>query len=304
MFVATVVALDQGCGRGLGMLYDCTETGESGGLINGTLRSGAEVLILGSSRARHHIMPAILAQDTPGRIFNGGVNGQDFLYASMLLDLWSRQNVPPRLIVLHLDPQSLTFWPDELQKANVFSAFYDEGGRIRETLLQRGAWERVKYLSRSYRFNGKVLPILKNLLMGGGGPGDGFVGLSGSLSADEARSARERTKAEEVAPPWEAKVRFLDQIVEYCRVSGTRLVLVHSPVFAMPTEQRRQWLDQTSRMAAAYGDVTFLDLSEVAYPELFGGRAELFRDTTHLNQEGAIVFSKLLGRTLAALPAN
>ncbi|HXJ42998.1 MAG TPA: hypothetical protein VNH18_27200, partial [Bryobacteraceae bacterium] len=51
---ASIVLLDLALGAGLGRLYRKTHTGESGGLINEALSRDVQILLLGSSRMRHH----------------------------------------------------------------------------------------------------------------------------------------------------------------------------------------------------------------------------------------------------------
>src|SRR3954464_1271964 len=104
--VALVVIVDMTLGASFGWLYRKTRTGESGGLINDALSRDAQVLLLGSSRMRHHGMPAVLNRKLSLTAFNAGMDGQDFLYAMMLFDLWQRSHAPPNSIVLNIDPDS------------------------------------------------------------------------------------------------------------------------------------------------------------------------------------------------------
>src|SRR5947209_5284301 len=104
--VVLVVGMDIGLGAALERLYRKTRTGESGGLINDALTHSAQVLLLGSSRMRHHAMPSVLNQKLSLTAFNAGMDGQDFLYAVMLFDLWQRSNPPPKAIVLNVDSDS------------------------------------------------------------------------------------------------------------------------------------------------------------------------------------------------------
>jgi hypothetical protein len=303
-FLVLAILLDQGIGLCLGLLYRKTYTGESGGLINGALRTDADVLILGSSRAKHHISPAVLFEQIPGRIYNGGINGQDFLYSAMLLDLWTREHAAPRIIVLHVDPKSFAYSEMEIQTTIVFSAYFDRSDRVREVLLMRSPFERLKYLSRSFRYNGKVLPIFKNLLSPASLEGGGFVALVGALPPAQEGVGVRPPPPEPAEPNWPKKVQYLSELVDYCRKCGTRLFLVHSPTYSVGGSDRSAWIAQMKTLAAGYGDVEFLDLSEGAYPERFAGRPDLFKDGAHLNSAGAIEYSRLLAEVLAQRMAS
>src|SRR5882762_8341552 len=188
---ALIVILDITLGASFGWLYRKTHTGESGGLINDALSRRAQVLLLGSSKMRHHAMPAVLNRKLSLTAFNAGMDGQDFLYAVMLFDLWQRSNPPPKAIVLNIDSDSFEKSDEELQRAGVFSFYYDNSPLVRQILNERSRFERVKFLSRAYRANGKVFAIGKNLFAHPAPNFDGFDPLSGCLSAPVVGPRRE-----------------------------------------------------------------------------------------------------------------
>src|ERR1051325_208145 len=177
-----IVFIDVALGLSFNPLYRKTRTGETGGLINDALSRHAQVLLLGSSRMRHHAMPAVLNHKLSLTAFNAGMDGQDFLYAVMLFDLWQRSNPPPSAIVLNIDPDSFEKSDEELQRAGIFSFYYDESPLVRRILNERSRFERLKFLSRAYRANGKVFAIGKNLFRHPTPDFDGFEPLSGHLS--------------------------------------------------------------------------------------------------------------------------
>jgi hypothetical protein len=255
------------------------------------------VLVFGSSRAKQHILPSVLASSVSSTVFNAGVNGQEFLCAVMLLDLWKERHNAPRVIVLHVDPGSFTRVEDEIQKTSVFSAHYDQNPRVREIISMRGKYERVKYLSYAYRFNGKVLPILKNLAKSPQASFDGYEPLAGpsDLSGWDPELANPRETRE---PFLDVKLRYFDEIVKWCRANGTRLFLVHSPYWKSDAAAMEVWLSRLSALLAAYPDVEFINISEQTHAAIFS-RPELFRDGAHLNPAGSRIYSGLLAAELS-----
>src|SRR6478672_3672590 len=185
---ALILILDIALGVSLDRLYRKTRTGESGGFINDALSRRGQVLLLGSSRMRHHAMPAVLNRKLSLTAFNAGMDGQDFLYAVMLFDLWQRSNSPPKAIVLNIDPDSFEKSDEELQRAGIFSFYYDDSSLVRQILNQRSRFERLKFLLRAYRANGKVFAIAKNLFAHSAPDFDGFEPLSGYLSPQALRA--------------------------------------------------------------------------------------------------------------------
>ncbi|QPD03613.1 MAG: hypothetical protein Nkreftii_001387 [Candidatus Nitrospira kreftii] len=294
LVILLVIGLDQLIGFMLNRLYLHTVSGDRGGVINGALRQNSDVLVLGSSRARHHVVPAILQEKLSASVFNAGVDGQDFLYAIMLLDIWMQSHAPPKAILLHVDPTSFAHSKQELDRTSIFSGYFWESQRIRSILLMRGKYEWLKYFSSSYRFNGKVLQIAKVLAMGSDDPSDGYVGLQGGLGNGSILPGDAHKIVSEFAVPfWELKLSYLTEIARYCRMTGTRLILFHSPRLREDPAALAAWSKQLSRLQQSHEGVEFLDLTERTL-ELFAGRTDLYKDGAHLNASGAEVFSTLL----------
>ncbi len=290
-----LIGLDQALGLLLSRLYLHTTSGKTGGNINGILQQKADVLILGSSRARHHVVPAILEDSLSVSVFNAGLDGHDFLCAVMLFDLWTRAHPPPKVILLHVDPVSLLNYQRELERTIIFSGYFRESDRVRSILLMRGKYEWLKYLSSSYRFNGKVLPIIKNLIMSPDPTSHGYVGLKGSPQSG-VRQAVDLTRitTDEYANPfWDLKLSYLAELARYSKVNGTRLILFHSPYPQEDLSTVADWSRRLAALQSSYEGVEFLDLAARAH-EIFVGRADLFWDKSHLNSKGAEIFSTLL----------
>ena len=298
LFVVVVVGIDQGLGIVLDTLYRRTNSGELGGQINLALQQNSDILVLGNSRAAEHVSPSILRARLSASVFNAGAAGQDFLYAIMLLDLWTRSHHPPEAIILNLDPQSLSRSVEELQRTGVFSAYFDESQKVKRILLMRSRYARVKYWSYSYRFNGKVLAILKNLFARRDPAFDGYSPMQGSLEANSDPRAAVTGREPREFPAWDLKLEYLEELAQYCRKNGTRLFLITAPVFT-PDPIRNAWSARMSRFVTAYPGVEFLDLSERTHPELFAGQSQLYHDNMHLNARGAEIFSTLLAGEIA-----
>lgn len=291
LFVLILIVLDRVVGWTFRTLYFRTKAGEGGGLINFALQQNPEILILGSSRAKHHFDPEILSKALSMSAYNAGINGQDFLYASMLLDVRRQVGSNPKVILFHIDPNSLGENADEITKAKVFS-YYLERSAVVRAILFRTVADRLKYLSLSYRANGKVLPILSNLKSSAEST-NGFVALNGAMNVPVAYDRR-------TPPPWPLKLKFLDEIVKNCQANGSKLFFVSSPRFLVDEVERKEnqvWRAQMAEILKPYPQVEFIELNSFSQPEIFQ-RPELYRDSSHLNRAGAETFSNLLASDL------
>ena len=299
LFVLLVIGLDQAIGFLLNRLYLRTFSGESGGLINHALRQQPDVLVLGSSRAKHHVSPAILEARLSAKVFNAGINGQDFLYAILLLDLWERTHTPPKAILLHVDPGFLSRSEVELQTVSVFSAYYRQSERVRSIFGLRSRYEWVKYCSSSFRFNGKVFPLIKNLAAVPDPHFNGYLGLKGTLTGRPLAMRKATPDVGTVPPaPWDLKVQYLRELAHYCATNGVRLLLFHSPRFEEDGPALAAWSADLKSLLATCPGAEYLDLAEPCQ-EMISGHPELFRDGSHLNTEGSERFSALLAEEVA-----
>jgi hypothetical protein len=299
LFALLLIALDRLVGSVFRSLYFRTSSGEGGGLINRALTKNPEILILGSSRAKHHFDPEIISKALSLSAYNAGINGQDFLYAAMLLDVRRQSNPPPKIILFHIDRRSFGENDDERTKAKVFSYYLERSPVVRDTLIETFT-DRLKYLSLSYRANNKVLPILSNLKSRPESE-NGFVALKGQMKVPIADDRQ-------TPSPWGLKLKFLDEIVRNCRASGTKLFFVSSPRFFVDDIERKEhqaWLTQIADILKKYPDIEFIELDSFNRPEIFQ-HAELYRDSDHLNAKGAEIFSLALAdelkQRLAARP--
>jgi len=317
VFVLLTIAIDFAVGAVCERLFLKTLTGERGGLTNYALTKEADVLVLGSSRAQFHVMPSILGRELSLRTFNAGLKGHDLLYAVMLADLWKRRHPAPRAIVLTVDLDSLARQDTEIAAAQVVAPYIGESDLVREVLYQGGPYKQLEYLSRAYRFNGKVLPILKNLFVRPQPDSDGFWPQYGVIPLEDPTYGLARHGLLEFPPPgeqasdemamatarrpfWDAKVRYLEALARDGHRSGTQLFLVHSPIYGLSRQAHEVWTARIRELARTLPGTWFLDICEFTEPEVFAGKPELFKDFAHLNARGAIVFSEILARHMKA----
>jgi hypothetical protein len=288
--LALLVIADRAIGGAFEYLYFQTRSGEGGGQINAALTTPAQVLLVGSSRMKHHADTGVLARRLATSVYNAGINGHDFLYAAMLLDVRLHAADRPRVVVLHVDPDSFSHNPIELSRARIFAYYLDRSAIVRRVLFEDGWAQRSKYLSLTYRANGKALPIIKNVVIPSNTSDGGFEPLNGSMQLPA------------VAPPrldatfWAFKLSLFNDLVQLCRATGTTLILVNSPTYFVTGAEREQhdrWRSALRRLLDAYPDVPFLEINSVTCPAVFDDPGE-YRDSSHLNSRGARIYSELL----------
>jgi hypothetical protein len=305
IFLFLALALDRGVDALLARLQRTTLTGERLGLLNYALTKEAGILVLGSSRAQFQIMPSVLRERLSLEAYNAGLKGHDFLYAMLLFDLWRTRHAPPKAIVLTMDIESMLERENENAGSQIFAPYLDESALVRETLYAAGPWKRLAYLSRAYRWNGKVLAIAKNVFAHADPRSDGFLPAIGRLDPASSEGVvnaldQDRTAIEFARQPYsERKIRYLKAFAEQTARAGTRVFLLHTPLYRQDPAAHQVWMDRLKELTSTMPNVEIVDLCRVTHPDLFS-RAEIYRDFNHLGPAGAEVLTNLLADAMTA----
>lgn len=299
LFFLGLVVLDRGLGAALFGLHAQVRTGEGAGKVRQILESRAEILLLGSSRVRQHLDPDLLREATGHPTFNGGANGQSLAYVVGVTELALRAEHPPRCIVVNVDIDDLT--DPQLGRAKVLTPYVDRTG-VADVLRAGDPWLPVKRVSWLWRFNGLVLPMLRNVVRPRDSTTDGYAPRHGRL-ADvplDRRPHQELPETLEVDPD---AIALLEHLVRTTRDAGVNLTWISAPFHELDDDPGLHPLRQeAAEVLATIGtreSVPTVSFDEVRYPML--APIELYADPAHLNQEGATLYSRLVGEALPTL---
>lgn len=299
VFLLLVVLLDRGLGFALAYVQSRSYTGDRGGLLNYALLQEPEILVLGSSRAQLHVVPSVLTEKLGMTTYNAGLKGQDFLYAVMLYDLWRRRHPPPKVLVLTIDIESLISRETEVNTAHLMAPYMDESALVREILYSDGPFKRFIYWSHTYRFNGNVLSLANHAFRRPPHDYDGFIVAPGALNPATDTGVlnaldQDRTALQMALTPFSPrKLKYLRALAEETFRNGTRLYLLHTPIFRQDEAAHRAWVDKLQATLAEMPGVQFVDLCVSTLPEPFA-RPEFYRNLNHLNRAGAEIMTGLL----------
>ncbi len=304
IFLVCIGVLDFGISTVLWNLFQRTDSGERGGLSNLALSKTAAVLVLGSSRAQFQVIPSILDRRLAARTFNAGLKGHDFLYSAALYDLWLHRHPPPRAVVLTVDVESLLQRPNEAAAAQVLAPYIGESELLREILYSDGPQKRFEYVLRSYRYNGKVLVILKNAFRHTDPAFDGFIPLQGPLPSGDRSVIKNALDQDEPAivyarrPFWDMKLKILRDLGARALSQHTLVLLVHAPLYGQDLAAHAIWIERMKALVAATPGIQFVDLCEAARPDAYPNPRQLFNDVNHLDEEGAQIFTNSIADEL------
>ena len=314
VIIALLWATDLGLGTVLAHFHARTTEGDFGGRINLALRHPSDLVILGSSRAKHHYIPEIIQGETGWSVMNAGFDAQTLVchYGMEQLVLAAYR---PKAVVLEIGAEDLkaSNLSGARDKLSVLLPYYRTGNAaLRELLLQRSPYEYAKLWSRTYPYNSQIMPIVKYTLSPsseGGSLSGGYVPYYGSdlkRIVDLKKRQAETRQGQPALPfvePAPELLAVLTSFVRSAEAAGVRPVIVHSPLWMEPglEDKPQDHLIECLAQATASMKVPFLNVSLAAYPEL--KQPEFFKDTIHLNDTGAKIFSKVVGRELTKVLA-
>lgn len=245
-----------------------------------------DILVLGSSRAKHHYAPAVLEEELGLSCYNAGEMGCGIIpaYARFRMAL---RNHKPRLVLYELTPQYdyLQEGPDYTASLGVIRQYAGDPA-VRELYLSfSDKLEPLRLLSRMYRNNSKLMVNLRDALL----PPDGNKGYSplpGRLYGDEETA-------------WEPKLRIdslkldcLERLIRESKAAGVPLYLMVSPVYTGTPNP--ELFAPARELCARYG-VPLVDNSAL---EGITGNPECFVDPDHMSQTGATAYSKVVAEQI------
>jgi hypothetical protein len=277
-----------------------SQFGVSNKIVQGKIN--ADIIITGSSRAISHYDPRIIEAVTGRTAFNLGRNGSQTDMQLAVLKTYLAHNRNPKLLLHNLDAFSFVTTREVYDPAQ-YVPFLDEPD-IYAALhhINPELWWKAKYLPV---YGYAVEDMRFNWILGlrgffGWSPREdffsGFNPRVGHWTADfENFKATHGSGASFDIEP--AGVGIVEDLIRVCRDRGIKLVFVYSPEYREMqrlTKNRAEIFAKFRELSNRY-NVPIWDFSDWDNAD----NHDLFRNSQHLNAEGAKVFSQDLANRLA-----
>ena len=271
--------IDRTAGLILKKLYSQSNATSEYKIYYANAETNDSILLMGSSRCLHHLVPSIFEEAYNMSCFNAASWGAKniFYQYGLLGNILTRYT--PKAIILEVHPCD---WQDTpysgSERASSLAPFCGMSDECDDMLNNAGKYWPYR-LSVVYRYAGD----LPDLLFGYWGGMDrklkGWKPLDGQLDTTG-------LKAEEFPfPTLQQKLQLFEQFINVCQTKGIKLSLIVSPMFICTEKD----IFKVPRDLAKRHQIPFFDYFR---DPQFMGHAELFYDYGHLNREGATIFSK------------
>ena len=297
LMVLLAVLADVGVSRGLRR----TERGHfytMNALMN--KRMDADVVILGNSRAAGSYHPIVLDTILHVNSRNLGVSGQPFGVSYLRWELYRRNNVLPKLLIINIDYAELKMVTNGFEKEQYYPYMSDP--LVKPYLDLYGfSWADKHVPMYRYRGDYKLIGIglMELLRIRHDKKGNYYKGYSNPNDKWNGHNLDVKLRKGNVKGTFDPQaVGLLEKLLEQSKEEGFQVLFVYAPLH----ERLKNHLDEEDvleayRDLADRYDVHILDFSQME----FCSDTSYFRDGNHLNAEGAWLFSMALAHAIDSL---
>lgn len=241
--------------------------------------SNEEVLVFGSSRAKHHYVPDIIEDSLGMTCYNTGEDGNGIILCYGILKMITRR-YSPKIIIYDVSGFDI-YEDDNMKYLDLMKPYYYEPG------IDSIFWEvnpKTQYimLSNLYRYNTTCLRVLANFIRPMTNYPKGYCALYKTMDYEPV--------IKEYVPKTvdSLKMEYFEKFIQLARGKEIQMLCCVSPTYKAPLND--DYYVPIKTLCNSYG-IPFLDLN--ANP-IFINEKEYFNDRIHLNDKGANVYTRLL----------
>lgn len=247
-------------------------------------KTRADVLVFGSSRANHHYYPEIIESKLSMTNYNAGRDGNFIFYNYAVLEAILKRYTP-KIVVLDVVKGEFRENAESYDRISTLLPYYDSHPEMRQVIELKSQFERVKLFSKIYPYNSSIFSIaIGNTEHNKKKWNDynGFVPLNRKI----AYTAKGDTTINDFKID-SVKIEYFESFIKQCKNKGIQLFIVVSPYFLISKVTDKSII--IARKIAIDNNVNFLDYSQ---DTTFRLNHDLFADYSHLNLDGAKLFSR------------
>lgn len=238
--------------------------------------SNEDVLVFGSSRAKHHYVPDIIEDSLGMTCYNTGEDGNGIILCYGFLKMIT-QRYTPKLIIYDVTGFDM-HKDDNMKYLDLMKPYYHEPG-IDSIFWTVNPKSRIMMLSNLYRFNTTCLRVIGNYIHPMNSYPKGYLALYKTMNY-EPEIKEDHKKAVDTL-----KIHYFEEFIKLANYNKILLVCCSSPYYKAPSDDNNY---QPIKQLCERYDVPFLYFgaeSEISSNKLF------FSDRTHMNDDGARLYT-------------
>lgn len=282
LFFVAVVVIDFLFGKACQYMNDHSKGGGIKSRYYVCKESDEDVLVFGSSRAKHHYVPDVIEDSLHMTCYNAGEDGNGIILCYGFLKMIT-ERYSPKLIIYDVAGFDM-YEDDNMKYLDLMKPFYYENG-IDSIFWSVEPKTRIMMLSNLYRYNTTCLRLFGNYIH----PMTNFQ--KGYLALNKTMDYEPEIKEEKEQAVDTLKIHYFEQFIRLAQDKGVSLVCCVSPSYKASTNDGKY--KPVKELCEQY-QVPYLYAG--ADPEISDNKA-FFQDRTHMNDKGARLYtSKLVSR--------
>ena len=283
LFLIILFSADRVIGYYLESLYLKSKNGEFYQTTYAIKEANEDVLIFGSSRAMHHYNSNIIEKHVQLPTYNLGRSGENILYSYAVFSQ-VLSNHKPKLVILDVQPSEFSWKAGKEGEDAMIAALlpFKDFPVINKNISEiRKSEVFLSNLFKTYPYNSNVAQILGYYygFMSDEESKNGYVALKGTkISEKQPRHQRRQNRGNDPE-----LIRVFTDFISLAKANNVQLCVMVSPT----TDKLNTSSIPVIRKLTEEAAIPFFDCS--ALPDFNDYR--LFYDETHLNEDGAALFT-------------
>lgn len=237
-----------------------------------------ELVIFGASRAGSHYRADIISDSLKMSVYNAGIDGSNNIYSHYMALSLLLEHHRPDVVILEVMDADYSKQESPYSALPVFAPYIGKSAGVDSILYEFGDGLLYKHI-HLLRYNAKAVSNLGGLLKNESNHNKGFV------EAPSGKLSNENLIFESLKEVDNNKLIYLEKFILKCLSNNIKLVMTISPRY---TKASYNLYDPIKQMARQY-NIPFIDNHTTG---LYHDNPELFRDRTHLNAEGAKIYTQ------------
>lgn len=244
----------------------------------------ADVVIIGASRANHHYVSSMITDSLNLSVYNAGQDGCEFGYNSCILN-GILQHSTPKVVIFDVAEGFIAGkYNDRVLR---LSPYYGLDSYITTAINDVDKYAPIKLSSNMYRYNNKLPEILCAYIT--------------SINTDNGyrplipnhNESLQKSITNNIPICNQTAYRFFMNIVNWSKQYGYQLIVIDSPRFLVNKNNY-----SIIRPICEQNNIICIDNSNIPY---FMNHPELFNDISHLNQNGAEIYTQMFIKQIKPL---
>ena len=296
LLLAVLVIADQITGHIMHYLYFNMIAGENYRATYTIDSTKADILVFGSSRANHHYVPDIFEKKFNMTFYNAGRDGCSLLYNYAIFKAVTKR-YSPKIIIIDLLPNELKYNKNEYERLSNLLPYYDDHTEIRSIIDLISPFEKYKLYSAVYPYNSQLIRIVfRNLSKTKDNASKGYLPLYNKMKDVITNNVVKKNVIKNSKETIDDnKLKALREIATYCNRNRIHLIFICSPIYKK-VSLNSDWNIIEDIAKSENGQ--YLNFSS---DSIFFNHPEYFQDNSHLNDNGAQLFSEIISNTIEKL---